>query len=525
MKSCRNIGGFRARTILGVALLMVLTACGGPGATGGSGFVDTDATLRFGASTMPASWDPHLQREAGENKTLFAVWDRLTMLDSNNDVQPAVAASWEFSPDGRTMTLAIRAGLTFHNGDPIDSTSVKVSLERARSLPRSTVAGNLAVVDSIEAPSPTTVVLQLNGPGAQLPAALALGAGTVIDAKALQSGVDIGSDPNDASSGPYVVSAFVPDESVILSRAPGQYWDAAAGQFASIEVTKYLDPNAAVAALKTGAIDMMNDLMSAEDSEASIVGTGLVHTLFPVQTSWNFYMNPRLQPTADRRVRQAILMGVDRKTIGSSLFGEEFVNSQIFAPNRPGHIDGYDPYPYNPGEAKRLLAEAGQGSNMNLQILIPAANAFAEGASLAVQQQLKEIGVNVTIEKVASQDFPARWANEEFPVSISAFAGDPIPYNVITRNALNIYRLVAPDVQGPLSRAMANSVDVTLGDDKREAAAEESARIVTDSATWGPMAFRQGHYISTANVRNVESQPWASLSDSAADFRYLQMTD
>ncbi|HVL08378.1 MAG TPA: ABC transporter substrate-binding protein, partial [Burkholderiaceae bacterium] len=112
------------------------------------------------------SLDAQVTASGDSQRYAMQIYDTLYGFDAKGNVIPRMAENYKMSPDGLTYTFTLRKGIKFHNGDPFTSEDVKYSIERiidpaSKSTRRVYFA---PVVDSIETPSPTTVVVKLKQP-------------------------------------------------------------------------------------------------------------------------------------------------------------------------------------------------------------------------------------------------------------------------------------------------------------------------------------------------------------------------
>jgi oligopeptide transport system substrate-binding protein len=129
---------FRRRSLLAVALAvpLALAACGGSGSTSGSGQTGTLAdaqviTVNWG--TEPPSLDPGLATDTTSSNILLNIMDPLVRLDSRLQPVPSLAASWDISQDGKTVTFHLRADGKWTNGDPVTAQDFVWSWQRTLS--------------------------------------------------------------------------------------------------------------------------------------------------------------------------------------------------------------------------------------------------------------------------------------------------------------------------------------------------------------------------------------------------------
>src|SRR5207253_10525767 len=118
-------------------------------------------TLRIGLAEDPDILDPTLARTFVGRIVFAGLCDKLLDLDEKLNIVPQLATSYEWSADNKTLTLKLRSGVTFHDGEKFDAQAVKYNLERHKNMKGSSRRGELAVVSSVEAAAPMTVRLHL----------------------------------------------------------------------------------------------------------------------------------------------------------------------------------------------------------------------------------------------------------------------------------------------------------------------------------------------------------------------------
>src|SRR5258706_3263321 len=162
-------------------------------------------TLRIGLAEDPDILDPTLARTFVGRIVFSALCDKLFDLDEKLNIVPMLATSHQWSPDNKVLTLKLRGGVTFHDGEKLDAAAVKYSLERHKNMAGSNRRGQLAPVASVDLVDPLTVRINLTAPFAPLLAVLTDRAGMIGSPKAATAGgAKIGAKP--ACSGPFQFS-------------------------------------------------------------------------------------------------------------------------------------------------------------------------------------------------------------------------------------------------------------------------------------------------------------------------------
>src|SRR5271154_5598767 len=141
-------------------------------------------TLRIGLAEDPDILDPTLARTFVGRIVFSALCDKLFDLDEKLNIVPMLATSHEWSADNKTLTLKLRPGVLFHDGEKFDAAAVKFNIERHKTLAGSNRRGELLPVTSVEVVDPLTARLVLSAPFAPLLSVLSDRAGMMVSPKA-----------------------------------------------------------------------------------------------------------------------------------------------------------------------------------------------------------------------------------------------------------------------------------------------------------------------------------------------------
>ena len=181
-------------------------------------------TLRIGLNEDPDALDPARSGSFVGRLVFAAVCDKLIDTGPDNAFVPQLATSWAWSADNLALTLTLRDGVTFQDGEPFNAEAAAANLQRYRTAPESLRKGELKPVASVEVVDPKTIRLHLDQPYAPLVAALADRAGMMVSPKGIAR---LGPRLADElpCAGPFKLVERVAQDRIVVERFPG-YRDA-----------------------------------------------------------------------------------------------------------------------------------------------------------------------------------------------------------------------------------------------------------------------------------------------------------
>ncbi|MEA4894768.1 MAG: ABC transporter substrate-binding protein [Oscillospiraceae bacterium] len=341
------------------------------------------------AQDLDDTLDPQKMVSAGTREVLFNVYEGLVKPDTKGNMVPAVASEYKISDTGDTFTFTLRDGIKFHNGNAVTVKDVVYSIKRAAGFDTGTpLIDGFDAVKSVEAPDDSTVVITLKEPNIEF---LALLTAAIIPD---------GSNPaeDNIGTGPFRLVSRTPQESIILERF-GDYWGTP--PYVDKVTYKIIDnAEALVMSLRSGAIDLVAHLTSAQVNELGEGFTIKEGTMNLVQA---VYLNNAAAPFDNIKVRQALSYAIDRQEImdyladgrGAAVGSSMYPNFEKYF--RPELTDYYT---FDPDKAKQLLADAGYPDGFDMTITVPSNYQPHMDTAEVVANQLKQIGVNVTIDPV-----------------------------------------------------------------------------------------------------------------------------
>ena len=361
--------------------------------------------LTLGVPLEPPNLDPTSGAAAAVDSIVYGnIFEGLTRITQSGDVAPALAESWEVSPDGLIYVFHLRRGVRFHDGSAFDADDVKFTLDRAL-LPDSTNAQKalLRPISQVEVLDPYTVKLNLGQPSGTLPYFLGWGDAVIV---APESAATNASQP--VGTGPFLFSSWRRGDSIRLDRNP-DYWGAAA-RLDSV-VFKFIgDPAAAFASMKAGDIDAFPNYPAPENIAEFADDPKFKVVIGATAGKVIMAINNRRSPFDNRLVRMAISHAIDRDAIiDGAMFGFGQPIGSHYTRQSQAYVDLTDRYPHDIARAKSLLAEAGYPDGFAASLRLPP-RPYARRAGEVIAAQLAAIGIRLEIENLEW----AQWLDQVF---------------------------------------------------------------------------------------------------------------
>ncbi|MCW0216505.1 MAG: ABC transporter substrate-binding protein [Pseudonocardia sp.] len=472
-------------TVVGAPLLAACGGGSGSGAAAGaaSAPLNPTGTLKMTYHLAPNSMDPIKMTTGQFLSYVWPMYDTLTMIDLNGDVQPMLATRWDYAPDGSALTLTLRSDVKFHDGTPFDATAVKVNVERVLGTPTSPVRGDLQHVTGVEVVDPTTVKLLLNGPDAALPAVLGRNSGAMVSPKALSSGVDLNT--QDGGSGAYKLVDAKLGAHAYYERFDG-YWDPPAAAVKRLEIDAIADGQARLNGMRTGAYDL-SYLTPTQVEPAKAAGLAIAEqrSLWYIHIALNWSRGQLVDPD----VRRAIAHAFDRDAIVKSIyFGHAAPASGVFpdwywasSPKVPGSF-----YTFDPAKSKQLLAGK---DPVSFEMIFPAgSDPYPQFAAL-LQQQLKDVGITMTPRPVDINQLATEYSQGRTDALLGGGGQLPDP-TLLFRTLFVEKAYFNPAHQTPpdLATAMAGTEKSTVRD-QRVSAVQQSVDIIANDVLNVPLIY------------------------------------
>jgi oligopeptide transport system substrate-binding protein len=475
-------------------------------------------------SDHPATLDPALVTDIYGRAVVSQLFDGLVQIDAHLKPLPALAQFWEASRDGRTWTFTVRRGVTFHHGREVTAHDVVYSLTRLlnpeKPLPitelfryiqgaKEYMQGQTPQVRGLKAVDRYTVQLVLEEPLAPALALLTLAHAAVVPREEVEKpGDHFGHAP--VGTGPFKFVRWEPNQEIVLA-AHNQYY----------EGRPFLDSIVFKIVVGSKLEERFATFLQG-DLEESIIPSGMLDEVrrdpkyrqyqrvrIPTRNLLYLGFNTQRSPFDDRRVRQAFNYAVNTEAIVREITKRGKTAGDILPPGTPGHDPDLQGYPYQPAQAKRLLAEAGypDGTGFPVVQLWSVHQATSTKAELAAYQRyLADLGVKVEIH--FAPDWPtykAMLERGELPMfRLVRYADIPDPDNflfpMLHSTSLTNYTFYRnPRVDERLEQARQEIVE-----GRRTALYRELGRMVLDDAPWISQHYSVLEYLYQPYVQETD---------------------
>jgi peptide/nickel transport system substrate-binding protein len=425
-------------TLCAAAWLLVLMAAGcgaGSETTGGA-----DAPLVMAEVKDAVDLDPsHATDGLSLNLTAEVLENLVSFRPGSFDIAPGLATAWHPNAGGTSWTFDLRRGATFADGTPADAAAVKFNFDRWR-LPGDPNHGNFeysyyadmfggfpGVIRNVAVVSPSRVVLELAhpfGPFLRDIAMPSFGIGSPTAIKADPKAFEL----KPVGSGPYSVVEWVRDDHITLTANPSYNGRLPKPAFGTVIVRDIPDQASSVLSMEKGEIQMLTQ-PRADDAKTLGQQPGVAVVNQPSNNLAYLALNVEKKPFDQLRVREAIAYAIDAAAIAKGLYAPGTVVAANWTP--PGML-GEDlrlrPFGRDVARAKALLKAAGLPNGFSTELYYPTAPRpyMPEPQRLAetLQAQLKDVGINATLEPWEFGVFLSKVRNGEHPMCLIGWSGD-----------------------------------------------------------------------------------------------------
>lgn len=452
-------GGIAAVAVVGAASAWGLASRGGADATASgsstagatTGGPVSGGTLIYLDAEASRSTQPQGAGTWQDSAYLENIADRLIWKDpATGELQPYIASSWEISADGLTYTFTIREGVTYSDGTSLDVASVARNLQwqadgdDAKGIQPSTQWPRLDAIST----AGSTVTVTLLEPCAEFLDVLSGWAAVLVADATIEAPLESQQQITGIiGSGPFVVESEKYGEKIVFVRRPGYDWAPPSlahqgeARLERLEVHAVTDDTARLGTLRSGQADLIRYLQPADELQLAEDPAFQVLSAQGIGATNHWQLRVSIPALQDVRVRQALQVGIDRASLVSDLYTENWaVALSVVTEDAFGFVDLSSQLTHDPAKAAALLDAAGyadldsegyrsrDGERLSLVTVIDVYDSTAKPLYQLVQAQLKELGVELTLrdadysqvsEAYAAPDvatvrsgwpYPATWA-------------------------------------------------------------------------------------------------------------------
>jgi peptide/nickel transport system substrate-binding protein len=370
------------------ALLLSLTAS-----------AHAETTLRIGLAEDPDILDPTLARTYVGRIVFASLCDKLFDIDEKLNIVPQLALSHETSADGKEVTIKLRPGVKFQDGEPFDAQAAKFSLERHLNMQGSFRKPELASLDHVDVIDPLTIKLVLKAPFSPLIAQLADRAGMMVAPKAAETeGDKFGLHP--VCAGPYKFVERVPQDRIVFEKF-ADYWNKDNVFIDRIVYLPIVDSTVRLANLKSGGLDLIERVLATDIKDVRADPNLKLSTAVEIGyqgITLNIGNDKTKGPLSrSAKVRQALDLAIDREAINQVVFNGEFIpGNQWINPEHPYYQKSLPIRPRDIEKARTLMKEAGVTTPLTIDFMVPKGPEF-EAVAQVVQSMAAEAGFDMRI--------------------------------------------------------------------------------------------------------------------------------
>ena len=431
-------------TALVLALVMVLlVGCGGaaepkqeaPAQSGQAAETKTDAPaaaesgrtdVNLALNQVAETLNPYATNSLIDYQIHYQTYEGMFFYTDAGEFLPRVCKEFSVDETGTKYTVTLNDGVKFHNGKDVTAEDVAWSLcVMARDGEYVARRSTVAFFSDAVAVDDKTVEITTSEPSASFFAALCNNCAILSKEEflAAEEAGTLGIEWVPMGTGPYMITTYSPDTTIVLEAFPEYYRGEAAIKTINYQVL--LDNNSTAIAFEAGDLDFISVPTAAW---ANISSNSAYNTYLSPTTHCSFFLvnTNNDDVLANKLVRQAIAYGMDREAMVYVAYDgiAETANS-VYNPNtvfggftnEELEAAGVPTYEYNPEKAKELLAEAGYPDGVDIGSILCINGSYWEKMSTVFQDNMKDIGVTVAIELADSAACRSRRAEGDYQLA------------------------------------------------------------------------------------------------------------
>ena len=432
----------------------------------------------------------------------YNVQECLVKVDKNGKLVPWLAERW-YTTDSKNYTFFLKKGVRFHNGRELRAADVKFVLERAANPEtKHPFQKRYEIIREIIVKDDYTVSIALKEVNANFLLEMARQGSVIYPREAVDT---LKSAP--MGTGPFTVADWVRGDRVVLAKNK-DYYVKGLPHLDKVTFRFIPDPNSALAALKSGDIDVSAFGLGPENVVDLKKDPRFQVILGDTTNDVILAMNNSKKPYSDKRVRLAITHAINKEEVlKGAMFGLGRVLGSNVDPLNPYFVDMSRAVPYDPAKAKKLLAEAGYPNGFDAVLRVSPQYYYTVRTGEVLVSQLAKVGVKVKIEQIEwGQWLSQVYKDANYDLTI---IGHAEPWDIINyANPGYYFRWDNRDFQ-----ALYKESEQTVDDKKRR---EQFARLQKMMADEAPVVWLYMHPRLVVAKKGV-SGIWKDLPISSMD--------
>ena len=476
------------------------------------------------------------------------VFDRLAEMESdrkgNAVIRPALAERWEISEDRRSYTFHLREGVTFSNGAALTSEDVRFTFTRLLSHPDSCnrdIADAIVGAKELEAGTTDTLkgfeihddlefTIMLEEPFEAFLACITMPGASILDAETTREAGDrFGKDPAwTVGTGSFILRSWESGMGMILTQNP-DCWQGPP-HCEGLNLLFLTDPEEIRLLFENGELDILNLDDVGRTAEFFLHGDIYQDRLYEVQRISTTYiaLNEAIEPLGDVRVRKALQLSLNRELLlDAGYSGHGLLVDGILPRGMYGYNPNLSKIPFDPAEAKNLLAQAGYPNGFDLTFSVSSASTQGELSLIRMAVSMwQEIGVRASVEVLEEDDFMRLRKSGSIACYSATWTADfNDPDNFFYTFFGDAENTRFRSLNYPEEDIMAQvRLARTIADaDKRIQKYHDLERVIAqDDAAWIPLFSRQFFYVSSERLKGFRASWNGSVKNM---YREMSVTD
>jgi len=497
-----------------------------PGCTAGRHAANGSApaggkSFRYPLFSEATTLDPALVEDGMTIDLLQNIYEGLVKWDEKNQIVPNLAEKWDVSPDGKTYTFHIRHGVKFHNGRELTAQDFKYSMERCcdpktQSPTAPTylkdivgamdrINGKASEVSGIKVLDPYTLQITIDAFKPYWLGNMTYPTGYAVCREAIEETGGKVDEHSAIGTGPFKLASFQRDYQVTLEADPDYH----EGRPKLDNIVRPVLQDGNTRLNKYAANELDDLIISPQDLDRVNADANLkpdLHT-FPRAEIWYLALNQAAagSPFGNRDVRRAFAMAVDKnEVIRVALKNTADLANGIVPPEMPDYHSEVRPVPFDPAQARQLLAKAGYPGGKGFPLLNIAFRQdqpeVGKAAEIMAEQLKTNLGINLQLRPTEWSELLTERMNKSLPIIFLRWAADYLdPQDFLSVMLHTSHRVNGQEdhpengvgYSNPQFDALCDEADVEHDPQKRMALYRQAEQIAVDDAPWVPIYFKK----------------------------------